>query len=155
MKIEAVLFDFSGVVANVRPTFIGDGHSEGDHFVFVANDQVVSSIQRLRSAGLQTGLVTNNERSLLSAMNVAIETDQHFDSVVFPDDCGAAKPSSRIFQYAAQQLGVLPEKCAFVDDVARNVDAAESIGMTGHVYDGIDRFTAFVEELLQPKRTNP
>jgi putative hydrolase of the HAD superfamily len=54
-----------------------------------------------------------------------------FDAVVISAEVGMRKPEERIFRHAADLLGLAPEECVFIDDVAANVTAAEAIGMTG------------------------
>ncbi len=55
----------------------------------------------------------------------------------------------RAFGTACAQLGVRPEECLFVDDVAVNVEAARAAGMQGHLFVDnaatIARITAHVE----------
>ena len=44
-------------------------------------------------------------------------------------DTRVRKPDAFAILNAAQQLGVLPEECLFVDDLSRNVEAAAQVGM--------------------------
>lgn len=57
-----------------------------------------------------------------------------FDEVVLSCEVGCAKPDPRIYQLTLERLGVAPGQALFVDDVSDNVEAAESVGMQGHLH---------------------
>ena len=53
------------------------------------------------------------------------------------------KPEPRIYEIAAERLGLKPEECVFVDDRPGNLEPAAELGMRtvlynrdGHDYDG-------------------
>lgn len=85
-------------------------------------------LRQVRAAGLRTCLLSNSwgvgdyPRHLFPEL---------FDAVVISAEVGMRKPEERIFRHAADLLGLAPEECVFIDDVAANVTAAEAIGMTG------------------------
>jgi HAD superfamily hydrolase (TIGR01509 family) len=54
-----------------------------------------------------------------------------FDDVLLSGDVGFGKPDARIYLLAAERLGLVPEECAFVDDMAINVRGAVRVGMVG------------------------
>lgn len=67
------------------------------------------------------------------------EMAKYFDDVLLSYEVGIVKPDLRIFELAAERLGVLPEECVFVDDNEGNVQAAEGCGMKGVLYEwGMD-----------------
>jgi putative hydrolase of the HAD superfamily len=51
------------------------------------------------------------------------------DAILCSGDLGVAKPDPEAFRLAARRLGVAPGRCAFVDDVEENVQAARTLGM--------------------------
>jgi len=53
---------------------------------------------------------------------------------VINSSLGVAKPERRIFEMAADRVGVPVGRCLFVDDRQENVDAAIRLGMQGVVY---------------------
>ena len=55
--------------------------------------------------------------------------DRLVDVMLFSDEEGIAKPDPRIYRLAAERLGVPPSEALFVDDVLRNVEAAQAVGM--------------------------
>jgi putative hydrolase of the HAD superfamily len=54
-----------------------------------------------------------------------------FDAVVLSGQVGFGKPDLRIYLLAAEQLGLVPEECVFVDDLSPNVHGAVTAGMVG------------------------
>lgn len=57
--------------------------------------------------------------------------DDVFDAMVISAEVGLIKPDPRIYRLALAKLGARPEESVFIDDVAVNVAAARSVGMTG------------------------
>lgn len=57
--------------------------------------------------------------------------DQLFDAVVLSGQVGVAKPDRRIFELAAERLGLRTAECVFVDDLAAYALAAARTGMVG------------------------
>jgi putative hydrolase of the HAD superfamily len=91
-------------------------------------DAMHDLLQQVRRAGLRTGLLSNSwgagdyQRELFPV---------RFDAVVISAEVGMRKPEERIFRHAVELIGLPPEECVFIDDIAANVAAAEAIGMTG------------------------
>jgi len=48
---------------------------------------------------------------------------------VLSAELGLAKPDPRIYQMTLSQLGSPPERALFIDDMARNIEAARKLGM--------------------------
>lgn len=77
------------------------------------------------------------------------------DKKIYSSICGLAKPDKRIFEYACQECGIEPKDTVFVDDRLENVESAESIGMTGYVFDGnADKLREVLEKLLDEEEKN-
>jgi epoxide hydrolase-like predicted phosphatase len=145
--IKAVLFDFSDVVGRVRMAVAGDP-GEGPYHIELVTP-VVDAIERLRKAGVRVALVTNNDRGAFAHHAPHLDLDALFDVVVFSSDVGVSKPSFKIFVHTLQQVGVDAHEAMFVDDLSRNVDAAEALGMTGVVADSEQSVVDAVNGLLE------
>ncbi|MDR3298051.1 MAG: HAD family phosphatase [Candidatus Nomurabacteria bacterium] len=63
------------------------------------------------------------------------ETTEYFDDVVLSYQVGLVKPDPRIFELAAERLGVEVSECVFIDDDEKNVKSAKDCGMQGITYD--------------------
>jgi len=49
-------------------------------------------------------------------------------------DLGLAKPDPAIYAAVAQRLGVSPARCVMIDDLERNLDGANQVGMEGLLF---------------------
>ena len=61
----------------------------------------------------------------------------HVDSFYFSDEIGLVKPDREVFDYIVRDLAVSPQRIAFFDDTAVNVEAARECGLTAFLVDGI------------------
>lgn len=57
-------------------------------------------------------------------------------------ETGLRKPAREAYEHAARTLGVAPERCVFVDDRQKNVDAARAVGMRGVVFQSAEQLRA-------------
>ena len=143
--VRGVLFDFAGVVGEFRMAMKGE---DGDSpYRVVLHRRVVDGIDRLRSLGFRTALVTNNDRFSFEMHFPDVDLHALFDVVVFSSDVGVEKPSARIFTTTLEQLGIDASDAVFVDDVANNVDGAVAAGLQGVVADSIDTTLALIDEV--------
>lgn len=92
-----------------------------------------------RAAGVITALVSNSWGMEIYDFG---RIDAHFDVQLISGEVGVRKPDPAIFELAAQQVGVGPQGCVFVDDRQRNVDAARGVGMEAVLHEGDDHTTA-------------
>jgi len=56
------------------------------------------------------------------------DVNSYFDGIVTSFEAHSLKPDARIFMYAQDKLGILPEETLFLDDSADNVEAARKLG---------------------------
>ena len=84
-------------------------------------------VRRARSSGIKTALLSNS----WGMDYPRDEWDEIFDAVVISGEVGMRKPEPAIYRYAADQLGVPPGDCVFVDDLGPNVKGAIGVGMVG------------------------
>ncbi|MBM7047655.1 MULTISPECIES: HAD family hydrolase [Rhizobium] len=89
----------------------------------------------LRARGLKTAIISNGHAGVQSAKIEITGLKDAVDLVVISEDVGLRKPDPRIFQHAAERLGVTPAHCIFVgDNPQADVLGAEASGMTGIFY---------------------
>lgn len=101
------------------------------------NYELLAVIKELRQK-YKTGIISNAGAHFWNMFSRE-EIDEYFDEVVLSYEWGIIKPDRRIFEIAAERLGVEAGECVFVDDKERNVRAAEGCGMKGIVYEwGMD-----------------
>lgn len=87
------------------------------------------TLQRLESAGIPWGIVTNKVGWLTDPLLRALELDRRAGCVLSGDSLDQRKPHPRPMRVAAALLDVPPEACIFVGDARRDIDAARGAGM--------------------------
>jgi len=115
-----------GVEADPFQLFAAMGTSGG------ARDDLVDRVRKLRTAGLATGLITNNAKEFREGWRSLMPVDELFDVITDSSEIGIRKPDPRIFHMTLEQLGnVPPQQSMFLDDFEANITAAEALGIRG------------------------
>ncbi|PWJ48330.1 putative hydrolase of the HAD superfamily [Quadrisphaera granulorum] len=60
---------------------------------------------------------------------------------------GVAKPDPAVNRHVADDLGLPPSACAFVDDSPRHVAGAEAAGMVAYLFTGATNLRLFLATL--------
>lgn len=112
------------------------------------NRELLNYITQKRSSykiGLLSNIATNwIHDSFLTAEEAAI-----FDAYILSFEVGMTKPDPRIYQMAAEKLGVQPEECIFIDDGEANCQGAVAIGMQAVLYHDFSQAKNEIEKLLR------
>jgi len=89
--------------------------------------RMLEAIRRIRGRGLRVGALTNNWKTERVG---AHPLGEHFHVVVESAVVGLRKPDPAIYELACRELGVLPSRTAFLDDIGHNLKSARALGMT-------------------------
>jgi putative hydrolase of the HAD superfamily len=87
---------------------------------------VEATLAELRARGVKLGLISVCS---LDVAEVWAALELGFDAEVYSCSEEVAKPDPRVYELAADRLGVRPESCLFVDDHDENLLGAERAGM--------------------------
>lgn len=132
---EAVLFDRDG-------TLVLDVPYNGDPAKVAPLPGAARALGRLRQAGLPLAVVSNQSgvrRGLIDRAQVDA-VNRRAEELLGPlgpwvvclhgpeDGCGCRKPEPGLVLEAARRLGVRPERCAVIGDIAADVQAAQAAG---------------------------
>ncbi|HSX36211.1 MAG TPA: HAD-IA family hydrolase [Patescibacteria group bacterium] len=74
-----------------------------------------------------------------------------FDAIVVSGEVGCVKPERKIFEIAAERLGVELKDMLFIDDQTEYVEAARGYGITAIQYYDFFDFTKQIETVLYPQ----
>lgn len=123
-----------GVGSRCGVLLLSDFQTQYPHFARLSIGALEMLIA-LRERGLKTAIISNGHAEVQSAKIEITGLKNAVDLVVISEDVGLRKPDPRIFQLAAERLGVAPACCIFVgDNPEADVRGAEASGMTGVFY---------------------
>ena len=135
---DLVLFDRDG-------TLVHDVAYNRDPALVRPVDGASEALTRLRSAGVRTGVITNQSgvaRGLISPAELA-DVNARIDELLGPfdvwevcphgpeDGCGCRKPAPGMVKHACRELDVEPSRSVVVGDIGTDVEAAEAAGAVG------------------------
>lgn len=98
---------------------------------------LMNLVKQLKDDGVKTGVISNVGVGFLEHAFVDYDTADYFDQMVMSGEVGVVKPDQRIYQVAAERLGVQMDECYFFDDSERNVSGAQAAGMQAQLYEGV------------------
>ena len=108
-------------------------------------EPMLAVLRKAPEVGIPTGLISNS----WVMDHYTDEIRELFDVVVISAEVGLHKPQPEIFKLAAEQLGLEPSDCVFVDDLRENCEGAEAVGMTAVLHRDIDETVSRLEDLLE------
>ena len=94
-----------------------------------AFDGVAELIVQINGMGLKWGVVTNKSARFALPLTRAMALFDTAQTIVCGDTTPHAKPHPAPLFEAARQLGIAPERCAYVGDDERDVVAGRAAGM--------------------------
>ncbi len=114
------------------------------------NDELVECIAQMRTAGLQTAVLSNFSEEL----RVFLEQYallHHFDQIAISAEIGVMKPAAKAYHEVLTMLDLPAAACVFVDDQPVNIHAAQALGMHGIVFRDNPSCLAELDRLLAPQ----
>jgi putative hydrolase of the HAD superfamily len=96
---------------------------------------VIDLVHRLRATH-KVGVLSNT--TLMLEEHVLIPNGIHdiWDVIINSARVGVAKPDARIYEMAAETIGVAPAECVHIDDLEHNVRGAEAAGFQAILHRG-------------------
>ena len=96
----------------------------------VRNVELINYIENSLQGQYKLALLSNiSSRARLDIRFLPGELDRIFDVVIPSGEVGYIKPQPEIYEITAHQLGVLPEECVMIDDIAEFCEGARTAGM--------------------------
>ena len=89
-------------------------------------------VERLAAAGVPLFAITNFGHEFWEGFRPTQPTFDHFQDIVVSGTEKMMKPDPAIYRLAIERFGIDPAGAIFIDDVAKNVAGAESVGIAGH-----------------------
>lgn len=92
-----------------------------------------SQLQRI--GGFQVGAISNTNALHVAWLDAHVPELDTFDLVMMSNEVHLLKPDPAIFELALELLDTAPEQVLFIDDLAENIVAAQSLGMAGIIHE--------------------
>jgi len=96
-------------------------------------DSMVKLVKELENNDIKTAVLSNVWASF-AKHNYDLGYYGIFDHVFLSHELKMRKPDKEIFYYVLEKLSIKPEEAVFIDDMRRNVLAANEIGIYGLLY---------------------
>lgn len=108
----------------------------------------IDLLDELHQGGTRLALLSNAGFDYGDAFRRA-PFGRYFEQVFVSAELGMVKPDPQIYRHVADALGITPAEMVFIDNKKVNVEGAESIGVTGHHFTGVDPLRAFLGSLAE------
>ena len=112
------------------------------------NGVLFAQYRALHARGIRFAMCTNNVREWEPLWRAKLPIDEIFETVVDSAFVGVRKPDPAIFAIVLERLGLPASECAFVDDLAHNVEAARALGFAGVHFRDTAQAVAELDALL-------
>lgn len=104
-------------------------------FYYIKQTQIlvfgtVDLLKRVKAAGYNVYALTDNVHEIVDYLNEQYNFWTLFDGKIVSADVGALKPQPEIYQALFSQYNLEPEESVFIDDMLRNIEGANSVGMS-------------------------
>ncbi|MBR7826733.1 HAD family phosphatase [Actinospica sp. MGRD01-02] len=107
--------------------------------------RMLDAVRAARAGGVATGLVSN---SWGSGGYPREQFAELFTGVVISGEAKVRKPAREIYELGAEALGLRPDECVFVDDLAHNLKPAQELGMAVVHHTSVDETLNRLSDLL-------
>jgi HAD superfamily hydrolase (TIGR01509 family) len=91
-------------------------------------DGAVEAVRRV-AAGFRLGVASSSNRPLIDAVLAQAGISALFAATVSSEEVPRGKPAPDVYLEAARRLGVVPERCAAIEDSANGLRSAKAAGM--------------------------
>ncbi len=115
--------------------------------------ELIDFIRSLRSR-YKIGLLSNAWDNLRQLIENEWQVSDVFEDMIISAEVGLAKPDPRIYRLAVERLGILPQEAVFIDDMLRNVQSAETVGLIGIQYQSRAQTLHDLEQVLSTDGQN-
>lgn len=100
----------------------------------------------LHAGGTRIALLSNAGFDFASPFRFS-PMAQFFERMFISAEMLKLKPNADIFLEVADELGITPAQMVFIDNKQVNVDGAEALGITGHLFVGHAQLRTFLDSL--------
>lgn len=104
-----------------------------------AESSALAVCDQLLKKGVTLGILANAPRSVGKEIPTTEWAAERFSHYIFSSAFGVRKPSSSLYQAAANELQLTPEQILFIDDRSKHVRGAQYVGMDAFVWESAEQ----------------
>lgn len=115
----------------------------------------LEALERLKKSGFNIYMLSNtnpimwNSRIAEEFRKDGFDINHYFDGTVTSFEAKVCKPDKAIFNFACKKLGIVPSETLFLDDSAKNVEAARKLGFHAEVVEPGCEFEDIIHRFTQ------
>jgi len=109
--------------------------------VMDVNEGAMGIVKKLKQSGYKTGLVSNVP-DLHAQINRERDLFKPFDACILSCEVGLVKPEKKIFEMAADKLGLGPKECVYIDDRGKYLGVPRGMGFVVFQFRGSEQLAA-------------
>jgi putative hydrolase of the HAD superfamily len=110
------------------------------------NQAMVAWIPKIKQAGLKLGILSNMGYGVLGFILPRFHWLDQFDHLTWSCELGVVKPDPAIYLHTLKTLQVLPQQTLFIDNLEKNIVAAESVGLQALLFTHVDQLQKDLNE---------
>jgi putative hydrolase of the HAD superfamily len=110
------------------------------------NQAMVAWIPKIKQAGLKLGILSNMGYGVLGYIRPRFEWLDQFDHLTWSCELGVVKPDPAIYLHTLKKLQALPQQTLFIDNLEKNIVAAESVGLQALLFTNVDQLQKDLNE---------
>ncbi|MBI2151829.1 HAD family phosphatase [Candidatus Woesearchaeota archaeon] len=125
--------EFAEITRSTAPENGNDLWSQVYAQRLMIDNNILNLVDRLKDNGYVTPALSNTIPPHVHVLKYRGVLD-HFAPQILSCEVGMRKPEEAIYRLALEKSCLKPEEAVFIDDVPKNVEAAEKIGINGIHY---------------------
>jgi putative hydrolase of the HAD superfamily len=103
------------------------------------NPAMLAWIPRIKQAGFRLGILSNMGHDVLGYMQARFPWLAQFDQLTWSCELGVVKPDPAIYLHTVKKLGVAPDQALFIDNLQRNIEGAEAVGLHAALFENVEQ----------------
>jgi putative hydrolase of the HAD superfamily len=103
------------------------------------NPAMVAWIPKIKQAGLRLGILSNMGYGVLGYIRPRFDWLDQFDHLTWSCELGVVKPDPAIYLHTLKKLQVQPQEALFIDNLEKNIIAAESVDLHAILFTNVDQ----------------
>ena len=102
--------------------------------IFSPNPEMKKILEKLKNENYELFLISNTCDIHFNYIKKTFDVTNYFNKILLSYELHLAKPEPEIFKHALSLTKSTPEQCLFIDDLSIHTDAANSLGISSHVF---------------------